>query len=113
MLDTFEILSTSGVVLWSKTYTKISPNIVNSLIRDVFIEEQGKESGQQNYRREGKTLRWTVSKDLGIIFVAVYQSLLHLQWIDKLLTNVKAIFTELYANRLRKGHTNFRAESKF
>ena len=113
MLDTFEILSTSGVVLWSKTYSKISPNIVNSLIRDVFIEEQGKETGQQSYRREGKTLRWTVSKDLGVIFVAVYQSLLHLQWIDKLLTNVRAIFTELYAQRLRKGHTNFRAEAKF
>lgn len=37
---------------------------------------------------------------------AVYQSLLHLSWIDKLLDNVKAIFVDLYKDQLRKPHTS-------
>ena len=75
MLDTFEILSTSGVVLWSKTYAPIGANVINSLIRDLFIEERagaaiGEDSGQKpTYKREGYTLKWTTAKDLGLIFV--------------------------------------------
>ena len=37
---------------------------------------------------------------------AVYQSLLQLSWIDKLLDNVKTIFVELYGDQLRKPHTS-------
>ena len=40
MLDTFEIVTTSGVVLWSRTYVPVGANVINSLIRDVFIEER-------------------------------------------------------------------------
>lgn len=74
MLDTFEILTTSGVVLWSRSYAPVGPNIINSLIRDVFIEEriqpQPEDAGQKpTYRKEGYTLKWTAAKDLGLIFV--------------------------------------------
>ena len=37
---------------------------------------------------------------------AVYQSLLHISWIDKLLDNVKTIFVDLYRDQLRKPHTS-------
>ena len=33
---------------------------------------------------------------------AVYQSLLHLSWIDKLLDNIRIIFTDLYQDQLKK-----------
>ena len=74
MLDTFEILTTSGVVLWSRTYVPVGANIINSLIRDVFIEErilpQPEAAGQKpTYKKEGYTLKWTTAKDLGLIFV--------------------------------------------
>lgn len=74
MLDTFEVLTTSGVVLWSRTYVPVGANIINSLIRDVFIEErilpQPEDAGSKpTYRKEGYTLKWTASKDLGLIFV--------------------------------------------
>lgn len=36
---------------------------------------------------------------------AVYQSLVHLTWIDKLLDNVRALFTELYKDQLKKRNT--------
>ena len=37
---------------------------------------------------------------------AVYQSLLHLSWIDKLLDNIRVIFTDLYRDQLKKPHTS-------
>jgi len=76
MLDQFEILSTSGVVLWSKTYVPVGAGVVNSLIKDIFIEERSAtafdDSGaaqKPTYRKEGYTLKWTTAKDLGLIFV--------------------------------------------
>ena len=36
----------------------------------------------------------------------MYQSILHLTWIDKLLDNLKVIFTDLYGEQLRKPHTS-------
>lgn len=36
---------------------------------------------------------------------AVYRSLLHLSWIDKLVDNIKTIFVDLYGDQLKKPHT--------
>lgn len=79
MLDTFEIVSTSGVVLWSKKYVPVGSNVINSLIRDVFIEERVPGASRTNeaggavvsstYKKEGYILRWTAAKDFGLIFV--------------------------------------------
>lgn len=131
MLDSFEIVTTSGVVLWKKAYADVSSNLINNLIREVFIEERGSSARADNsggqkptYKREGYTLKWTAAKDLGLIFVvccaswdkpaveqdilltiqtqAVYQSLLQITWVDKLLENVRALFTELYRDQLTK-----------
>lgn len=116
MLDSFEIVTTSGVVLWSKHYAPVGVNIVNSLIKDVFIEETvpsssvgpGEDSADRNpaYKKDKYTLKWTTAKDLGLIFVAVYQSLIQLSWIDKLLENVKILFTTLYRDQFKKPLTS-------
>ncbi|MCJ1295108.1 hypothetical protein MMC34_006669 [Xylographa carneopallida] len=116
MLDSFEILTTSGVVLWSRSYDLVAPSIINGLIRDVFIEERvlpgasaaDDASAARNplYKKDKYTLKWTSVKDLGLIFVAVYQSLLQLSWIDKLLDNIKTLFIDLYSDQLRKPHTS-------
>ncbi|KAK4219053.1 hypothetical protein QBC37DRAFT_469608 [Rhypophila decipiens] len=111
MLDTFEIITTSGVVLWSRTFAAVSPSVVNNFITDVFIEEKSSVAAAKDgasaasnppYKHEQHTLRWTFNKELGIIFVAVYRSLLHLSWIDKLVDNIKAIFVSLYGDQLKK-----------
>jgi len=78
MLDAFEILTTSGVVLWSKSYSSVSPNIINSFIKDVFIEDSlataagasdTASARNPTYKKEKYTLKWTTAKDLGLIFV--------------------------------------------
>ncbi|KAF4986528.1 hypothetical protein FGRMN_10803 [Fusarium graminum] len=114
MLDSFEILTTSGVVVWSRTYSAINPSIINNFIADTFIEEKSgaialgdSKSAAVNppYKSDQHTLKWTLVKELGVIFVAVYRSLLHLSWVDKLVDNIKTIFVRLYGEQLTKPHT--------
>ncbi|KAG5927032.1 hypothetical protein E4U42_002681 [Claviceps africana] len=114
MLDTFEIITTSGVVLWSRNYAPLHSSIVNNFIADTFIEEKingpaskDAQSAATNpaYKSDQHTLKWTIVKELGIIFVAVYRSLLHLSWVDKLVDNIKTIFVKLYGDQLTKPHT--------
>ncbi|KAB5547085.1 signal recognition particle, alpha subunit, N-terminal-domain-containing protein [Coniochaeta sp. 2T2.1] len=114
MLDSFEILTTSGVVLWSRSYSQVSPSVINNFITDVFIEEKNKVSGAREnqsaavnppYKYDQHTLRWTFVKELGVIFVAVYRSLLHLSWVEKLVDNIKTIFVNLYGDQLTKPNT--------
>lgn len=76
MLDTFEIITTSGVVLWSRTYASVSPSIVNNFIADTFIEEKNGIVGESQsaatnpaYKSDQHTLKWTLVKELGVIFV--------------------------------------------
>ncbi|KND89828.1 Signal recognition particle receptor subunit alpha [Tolypocladium ophioglossoides CBS 100239] len=122
MLDTFEILTTSGVVLWSRTYSPANPSIINSFIADTFIEEKNgstalrdSQSAAANpaYKSDQHTLKWTLVKELGVIFVAVYRSLLHLTWVDKLVDNIKTIFVSLYGEQLKKPHTTIVECTKF
>lgn len=114
MLDTFEIVTTTGVVVWSRKWAPVKPSVIDSFITNVFIEEKGvsnsvkaNNSAATNapYKTEQHTLRWTMVKELGIIFVAVYRSLLHLSWIDKLVDNIKTIFVQLYGDQLTKPNT--------
>ena len=75
MLEAFEILTTSGVVLWSKSYAPVGPHIVNSLINDVFIEERvrpqrtGAGGASPIFKKEKYTLKWKIVKDFNLIFV--------------------------------------------
>ncbi|KIW09327.1 uncharacterized protein PV09_00234 [Verruconis gallopava] len=103
MLDTFEIITTSGVVLWSRKYVDVAPQLINTLIKSAFIEETTKD---QTFRKDGHTIKWRTAKDLGIIFVAVYQSLLQITYIDKLLDNVRALFSELYKDQIKQPNTS-------
>ena len=79
MLDGFEILTTSGVVLWSRSYTPVNASILNGFIKDVFIEERvvsgagadvdGSAAKNPPYSRGQYSLKWVTVKDLGLIFV--------------------------------------------
>ncbi|KAL1886852.1 hypothetical protein Plec18167_000787 [Paecilomyces lecythidis] len=107
MLDAFEIFTTSGVVLWSRSYAPVGAHVVNGLINDVFIEEKVRpqshtvEGVLPVYKKEKYNLKWKKVEELGLVFVAVYQSLLHLSWIDKLLDNIATIFVDLYKSELK------------
>lgn len=79
MLDGFEILTTSGVVLWSRSYVPVSTSLINGFIRDVFIEEKVVPGGSiaeaslpvvnPPYKKDHYTLKWISVRDFGLIFV--------------------------------------------
>lgn len=79
MLDTFEIITTNGVVLWSRTYAPVNPSVVNNFISDTFIEEKNgstpkireHNSAVTNpaYKSDQHTLKWAMVKEMGVIFV--------------------------------------------
>lgn len=69
-LDSFEILTTSGILLWSKKYSPVNSSIVNSFISDVLIEERVQPGSDGKwYKKDSYTLKWTTAKDLGLIFI--------------------------------------------
>lgn len=106
MLDAFEIITTSGVVVWNRTYAPVAQKVVNSLINDVFIEERVQsQPTNASFKTDKYTLKYTTAKDAGLIFVAVYQSILHLSWVDKLLDVVRGLFVKQYAADLNKKRT--------
>ncbi|KAJ5984850.1 hypothetical protein N7499_008930 [Penicillium canescens] len=119
MLEAFEILTTSGVVLWSKSYAPVGAHVINSLINDVFIEEKVVPSAtglSPAFKKEKYTLKWKRVKEFDLIFVAVYQSLLHLGWIDKLLENISTIFIDLYKDQVKGNRAriqNYRFDQYF
>ncbi|KAA8909560.1 signal recognition particle, alpha subunit, N-terminal-domain-containing protein [Sphaerosporella brunnea] len=101
------ILTTSGILLWSKKYAPVNPSVVNSFISDVLIEERVQPGTDgKYYKKDSYTLKWTTANDLGLIFIAVYQSLLQITWIDELLDTVKKLFTSLYGDQLKKPNTS-------
>jgi hypothetical protein len=73
MLDSFEIVTSSGIVLWSRSYAPVGAHIINSLIKDVFVEEKlhlsEADAGSQKYKKDKYTLKWRKAKDFGLIFV--------------------------------------------
>ncbi|KAJ5595383.1 Signal recognition particle receptor subunit alpha [Penicillium hispanicum] len=115
MLEAFEILTTSGVVLWSKSYAPVGAHVINSLINDIFIEEKvvpqstSAAGVSPTFKKEKYTLKWKTVKEFNLIFVAVYQSLLHLGWIDKLLENISTIFIDVYKDQLKGTRTRITA----
>jgi hypothetical protein len=69
MLDAFEIITTSGVVLWSKVYENVDSALINDFLRYAFIDERAASAASSTYRKDGKTIKWATAKDLGLIFV--------------------------------------------
>lgn len=75
MLEAFEILTSSGVVLWSKSYAPVGAHVINSLINDVFIEEKvvpqnvSANGVSPIYKKEKYTLKWKRVKEFNLIFV--------------------------------------------
>lgn len=75
MLEAFEILTTSGVVLWSKSYAPVGAHVVNGLINDVFIEEKVVPQGASAngvspaFKKEKYTLKWKRVEEFNLIFV--------------------------------------------
>jgi signal recognition particle receptor subunit alpha len=93
MIDYFTIFNKRGIVLFSQQFSKLKGNPIDKMIRDVLIEER---SGENSFTSENYAMKWTFANEFDLIFVAVYQRILSLLYIDELLEIVKKKFCELF-----------------
>lgn len=100
MIDLISVFSTGGIVLWQKTYQgAVSENVVNSLIREVFIENRAKD--RDIFHKDNYTVKYLVSNDYGLVFVVAYQSIIHLSYSDEFLSNFNTIFLALLGDQIK------------
>lgn len=93
MLDRFVIFTKGGLVLFSKDFVSLKFNAVNTLVSDVLIEER---AGKSSYISKEYAMKWTMLNELDIIFVAVYQKLFQLAYVDDFLAAIKNVFKRIY-----------------
>uniref|UniRef100_A0A453J9N2 SRP54-type proteins GTP-binding domain-containing protein n=1 Tax=Aegilops tauschii subsp. strangulata TaxID=200361 RepID=A0A453J9N2_AEGTS len=99
MLEELLIFTRGGLILWSScralaggaALLKGSP--IDALIRSCLLEER---SGDAGFTKDAYALKWTFNNDLGLVFVAVYQRMLHLLYVDDLLAAVRRDFSQIY-----------------
>ncbi|KAJ2847229.1 hypothetical protein J3B02_004215 [Coemansia erecta] len=101
MLDQFTITTKGGVVLWCKDYASVGPYPVDSLVKDVLIQNTRTESNSK-YISGAFTLQWSFANELNVIFVAVYQKILQLPYIDDLLKHVKKHFITRFEQDIKQ-----------
>lgn len=97
MLDYFAIFTRGGLVLWTFQLTALKGNPINALIQTCLLQERsGQTSFQVGKDSAAYTLKWTFHNELGLVFVAVYQRILQLLYVDDLLSCVKNEFSVVY-----------------
>lgn len=99
MLEQFLIFTRGGLVLWSclEVGKALKGSPVDALIRTCLLEERaGDSSFQYDTAGAGYTLKWRFHNELGLVFVAVYQRMLHLLYVDELLEKVMREFSKLF-----------------
>ncbi|XP_026414811.1 signal recognition particle receptor subunit alpha-like [Papaver somniferum] len=99
MLEQLLIFTRGGLILWTckELGNALKGSPIDTLIRSCLLEERSADSSY-HYEAPGAayTLKWTFNNDLGLIFVVVYQKILHLLYVDDLLSMVKKEFSEIY-----------------
>ncbi|XP_047941786.1 signal recognition particle receptor subunit alpha-like [Salvia hispanica] len=99
MLEQLLIFTRGGLILWTckELGNALRGSPIDTLIRSCLLEER---SGAASYNYDAPgcsyTLKWTFHNDLGLVFVAVYQRILHLLYVDDLLSMVKQEFSVIY-----------------
>ncbi|KAH6835945.1 signal recognition particle receptor alpha subunit family protein [Perilla frutescens var. hirtella] len=99
MLEQLLIFTRGGLILWTckELGNALRGSPIDTLIRSCLLEERSG-AASYNYDAPGAsyTLKWTFHNELGLVFVAVYQRILHLLYVDELLSMVKQEFSEIY-----------------
>ncbi|CAF2030596.1 signal recognition particle receptor subunit alpha [Brassica napus] len=95
MLEQLLIFTRGGLILWTckEIGNALKGSPIDTLIRSCLLEER---SGEVSFNYGAYTLKWTFHNDLGLVFVAVYQKILQLLYVDDLLSMVKQSFSEIY-----------------
>ncbi|KAL5705225.1 hypothetical protein ACHQM5_023559 [Ranunculus cassubicifolius] len=98
MLEQLLIFTRGGLILWTckELGYPLKVSLIDTLIRSCLLEERSGHAYNYDAHGASYTLQWTFNNDLGLIFVAVYQRILRLIYVDDLLSMIKREFSQLY-----------------
>ena len=129
MLDALSISTPSGLVLWSKGYHSSSGDTsgpINSLVQEVLLSSDNyvassfstgegvadasglaaasasASAAVNRHDKDSQSMMWKLANYLGLIFVVVWPSILHLGYLEKLLDTMKQLFVSMYGDTVRK-----------
>jgi len=98
MLDLFVIFSKGGIVLWCCEGSKdIILTSVNALIRSVILQER---TGQNQFEHGSLTLQYKLDNEFELVFVAGYQKILKLSYVDKFLDDIHREIRDRFRTKL-------------
>lgn len=91
MLDFFVIFSKSGIVLFATVQGPIH-SMVNGLIKHILEEQVGQ------YQTERLQLKYKMDNEFHLVFVAGYQKMLTLSYVDKFLDDIQLAFRDKFSD---------------
>lgn len=102
MLDHFTIATKGGIVLWDKQYASVVGHPIQDLIQTTLIPRTTTTTTTNNKYQSGSyTLQWSFANELSLVFVAVYQKILQLPYMEDLLKHVRLHFVKRFQMELQ------------
>ncbi|XP_074569611.1 uncharacterized protein LOC141826267 [Curcuma longa] len=98
MLEQLLVFTRGGLILW-ELGKALRGSPIDALIRSCLLEERSADAAFHYDAPAGGasyTLKWAFDNDLGLVFVTVYQRILHLLYVDDLLAAVRREFSQIY-----------------
>ncbi|KAF5397477.1 Signal recognition particle receptor subunit alpha, partial [Paragonimus heterotremus] len=99
MLDFFVILSKGGIRLWCFPSTADIFRIsINTFLKSLILKEN---AGQSPFIHDSRAIRLHMDNEFNLLFIAAYQKILQLTYVDKFLTAIALEFRDKYKNKLQ------------
>lgn len=99
MLDFFVILTKGGIRLWCFPSTvEIFRISINTFLKSLILKEN---AGQSPFVHDSRAIKLHMDNEFNLLFIAAYQNILQLTYVDKFLTAIALEFRDKYKNELR------------
>ncbi|KAK5969077.1 Signal recognition particle receptor subunit alpha [Trichostrongylus colubriformis] len=97
MIELFAIFTKGGFGLWAfQEGAERFVDAINAFVKDVLIQERA----ITQYKYNDMTIRFKLDNEFELVFVVIYQSAIQLSYTDKLLSDVRQKFRDMYKNVL-------------
>ncbi|CAH8473538.1 unnamed protein product [Schistosoma turkestanicum] len=98
MLDFFLIITKGGIRLWCfPGSTDIFRLSINTFLKSLILEEN---AGRSPFVCDSRAMKFYMDNEFNLLFVAAYQNVLQLNYVDKFLTDIALEFRDKYKNKL-------------
>merc|ERR1712179_262894 len=119
MLDFFTIFSKGGILLWcfkgadllQKDWDAFTP-AVNSFIKTVLLQEKSGNRTSQ-FESGSLSLKYRLDNEFELVFIAAFQKMLPLLYLDKLLDEIQKLFRDKFASALQENNWFSNEYTKF